>query len=513
VWSGEEIARLAGERDPNSKLGADVDVNPIQRTSQPVVLNETDQQRAQIIRRYRLYSYQPDEMITFMALSTLRQARGDPKLYQYGGLWIYPVGALVRVFAKPRSDQAYYLDHPEKFGRFYVIARLYVVAWALVGAWAVFWIARKISNDLLIASAATVCYATMPVVVNMAHEAKPHLPGAVLILLAIVAATKFVETGRSRWAILTGILCGAAFGMVLSSLVGFLILPLMTLMRPDPWRARIRITLASAACGLAFFALTNPYVIVHLIHDREILISNLQNSRNMYRAAPSLAGLLNASYLIGAGATPLLAALGGFFAIRSSLNRNVTGWLLGIIALVVLLPFALFATGKPGEYARFAVLPDIALGIAAVVGIGSRLRARGPRVIAMLALCAFTGLFCASYLWHFLRDASPRSTRIIAAERLQRLGRKGGRVLAINTEPAPYSMPPVDLFSWKLLLSDNPLPEDADVVIRTVDIPQSPAAGKDWDVDYWIHPRLAPTPMSWASKPYELTIREPLVRE
>src|SRR5204862_3527987 len=250
---------------------------------------------------YRLYSYQPDEMITFMALSTIRQARGDPKLYQYGGLWIYPVGVLVKLIAKPQADQAHYLDHPEEFGKFYVIARCYVVAWALVGAWAVFWMARKISGDLVIASAAMVCYATMPVVVNMAHEAKPHLPGAVLILLAIIAATKFVETGRARWAILAGILCCAAFGMVLSSLVGFLILPSMTLMRSDPWRDRIRVTLASAACGLAFFSLTNPYVIIHFFHDREILISNLQNSRNMYRAAPSLSGLLNASYLIGAG--------------------------------------------------------------------------------------------------------------------------------------------------------------------------------------------------------------------
>src|ERR1700733_9384548 len=84
IWSGQEIAQLAGER-ADSNLGADVQRNAAVRGS---FINETDQQRAQIVRRYRLYTYQPDEMITMMSLASMRG--GDPKLYQYGGLWIYP---------------------------------------------------------------------------------------------------------------------------------------------------------------------------------------------------------------------------------------------------------------------------------------------------------------------------------------------------------------------------------------------------------------------------------------
>ena len=63
------------------------------------MLNETDSQRAEIVRRYRLYSYQPDEMITFNALRQMKPGAGqlDPKLYQYGGLWVYPVGAMLKV--------------------------------------------------------------------------------------------------------------------------------------------------------------------------------------------------------------------------------------------------------------------------------------------------------------------------------------------------------------------------------------------------------------------------------
>ena len=51
----------------------------------------------------------------------------------------------------------------------------------------------------------------MPVVVNMAHEAKPHLPGAALMLCAIFCATNYVRTGHRRHWVGAGALCGAAF--------------------------------------------------------------------------------------------------------------------------------------------------------------------------------------------------------------------------------------------------------------------------------------------------------------
>src|SRR5207244_570896 len=94
-WSGARIEQLAPPE--NDRLGADVDSNPLIDRAHPLVLNQTDSQRAEVIRRYRLFSYHPDEMITFKALATIRRFRGDPRLYQYGGMWIYPVGALLKL--------------------------------------------------------------------------------------------------------------------------------------------------------------------------------------------------------------------------------------------------------------------------------------------------------------------------------------------------------------------------------------------------------------------------------
>src|SRR5687767_608078 len=93
-WTGQQILELAGGwgDDSGTRLGADVDLNPVAGRERVVVLNGTDAQRAEIVRRYRLFSYQPDEMLTLRALSRMKPGRGDldPRLYQYGGLWIYP---------------------------------------------------------------------------------------------------------------------------------------------------------------------------------------------------------------------------------------------------------------------------------------------------------------------------------------------------------------------------------------------------------------------------------------
>ncbi len=150
-------------------------------------------------------SYQPDEWNTLKALSEMKPGRGqfDPKLYQYGGLWVYPIGAFLKLAAlfhliDLRADAAWYLDHPDAFGRFYVVARLWSVAWGLAGVLTVFSLVRRIVGAVLFPTVAALCFMLMPVVVNMAHEAKPHLAGAVLMLLAVLAAARFVELGTRR---------------------------------------------------------------------------------------------------------------------------------------------------------------------------------------------------------------------------------------------------------------------------------------------------------------------------
>ncbi|MHC4698619.1 MAG: ArnT family glycosyltransferase [Planctomycetota bacterium] len=285
VWPGEKIYRLAGaDAKFSPDRGADVDVDPLRKTDdKPILLTATEEDVAKIYLRYRLYTYQPDEMITMMALAGMKPGRLDldPRLYQYGGLFIYPVGALIKLcgmlgLIDVRSDVVYYLDNPEESGKFYIVARAYAAAWGLLGVYVVFAIGRRLGGSRA-GLLAALLFTFMPVVVCMAHEGKPHLPGAVIMLLAVLFAMRHLsvraagfpgapgreasdangippesgnprglpidrdsippaahhdvdkeQTSRNWW--LMCVCCGAAFGMVLSSWPIFVLIPLVALL-------------------------------------------------------------------------------------------------------------------------------------------------------------------------------------------------------------------------------------------------------------------------------------------
>ena len=537
VWSGRRIMELTGDGRENAQTGADVDLNPMPQSDGPLPLNQTDRQRAEIIRRYRLFSYQPDEWNTMRSLAGMRPGQGklDPRLYQYGGLWVYPVGAMLKIASichliDLRSDLTWYLDHPEAFGRFYVVARLYAALWGLVGVAAVFWIMRRIVGGLWIPAAATFCCLSMPVVVNMAHEAKPHLPGAVLMLLAVIAAIRYVETGRRAWALTAGATCGAAFGMVLSTWPIFLILPVMLLRPPRRWPIDL---LWAGVLGLIVYAATNPYVPINAVCNREVLRSNLGASTAMYQAGRWHEGLTNSVRLVAEGASWPLAVAGviGALALAASAvrsrrgtpdeshARSATSWLLAVPAAMICIQFLSIGAGKPGEYGRFFLFPDITLALAAFAGIARWVRRpawRGGIVVSLMLLTALAG---GRYLAGFIRDSIAPTPRMLEAQCLRELARHGGQTLATYAEPAPYCLPPVDLFHWQLWLlpraaSPAALPTlSPDVVVRALDVAPSAASAvlpgyRRLPQQGFGFPHRFPTRISWAAKPFEIVVRE-----
>ncbi len=487
-----------------------MDLNPLDPSRSEIRLNETDERKAEILRRYRLFSYQPDEMITFRALGQMRpgEFKFDPRLYQYGGLWIYPVGAMLQLASMAGAveltpDLAFYLEHPEAFGRFYVVARLYTVMWGLVGIWAVFWIVRRQTGSDAVAGLGAMAYVLMPVVVNMVHEAKPHLPGAVLMLLAIIAATKYVETGKTRWWSLAGVGCGGAFGMVISALPIFIVPGVMVFLRRDDFGRRTRVMIFSMLIGAATYFVTNPYVGINLLFHREIIESNIGNSTAMYSAGRWWEGILDGGRFLAEGLSPVLMTagiVGGMSLLFHSSRRRTArqeddeprrrgdvGWLLATPAIVVTMQFIALAAEKPFEYARFGLFPGIALAIAACAGIHTLVESRRGRIIVFSILLALTAIPGIAYCRGFVRDARARTSRLAAAEML-REAMSGGGVLQVHAEPAPYILPPVDLFRWQWVLH----PGQGDM--PGVKIQKWPE--KD-----------SPTPMSWADQRFLVEIR------
>ncbi len=536
VWTGREILALVGERSADAARGADMDVNPLGYRDRIVWLNETDAQRAEIVLRYRLFTYHPDEMVTMMSLARMRPGQGDfdPRMYQYGGLWVYPVGALLRLAATCRlitltPDLAHYLDHPEDFGRFYVIARLYAAAWALVGIWAVFRIAHRLTRGSLSAAVtAAACFALMPVVVNGAHEAKPHLPGAVLTLLAVLAGMRCLDKDGRSWWIVSCVLSGAAVGMVLSAWPVVVVPIVLALLAPRIRAARFAKAGVGVIISLAVFLATNPYVFINLLRNRELIRQNLANTRAMFHIGPAGETTANALWLIGEG-TSIVLALAGLagiiaLAIRDwrtirtkppASPRFVAHWLLAAPAFLSLVQFAVFAHGQGGEYARFAMLVDATLGLAAVVALDAFTRYWNRRTICQIVLLFATAVPGAGYVWAYVRDYLPDTTRNVQAEHLADLQRGGARTLAVDRVPAPYCLPPVNLFEWRICLLPSEgyrLPGDVapDVLVRVVDRPRQPShvpSGYTW-LPFRHVAWLGDTEMSWADKPFVWLARQ-----
>ena len=526
---GEQIMRLAGERAEDPALGANVPQHLLEHRDRILLLNGTPADRAEILRRYRLYSLQPDENTLLMALARMRPARGDfdPRFYQYGGVFIYPVGAALKLasalhFIPLTPKVAYYIDHPALFGRFYIVARAVSALWGVLGIWPVFWIARRLSGGVWLPAAACVGYIFMPGVVNQAHEAKPHLAGAVLMLMAVIAACRYVETGRSRPALGAGILCGLAFGAVLSAVLVFVLLPIMVMLRGG--RGRRRALLIASAAGLLAYVVTNPYVAINLVRNRAVLRSNLTNSTEMYHVGGLREGIPNAIKLIGAGATPGFAMVGAvtiLAALRSARKEFTSGArggratlaiLLAAPSLLILMQFTALAAGKPAEYGRFALFLNIALMLAAIAGIGRLVRSRiigGVIVTALLLATIVSGL---NYLAGFIRDSLPHNSRLTAADMIRQLAGGEPESIAVWAEPAPYAVPPVNLVRTQLFLLPRdyvPVPghPPAQVLVRAEDFiaPIPP----QWAVDYdrFVIQPPHPTPLSWAAKPFVIYIR------
>lgn len=466
-----------------------------------------DVSRARILRRYRLYSDQPDEMISFRALAKMHPGdfQFDPKLYQYGGLWIYPLGAIVEAaskvgYATVTDDPTYYLDSPQAFARFYVLGRAYSAMWGLVAVWAVFAIVRRVAGGLLLPALAAICFTCMPVVVDLAHEAKPHLAGTALMLLAALAAGRYVETGRWKWIIWTAVACGASAGMVLWGIAALAVLPAMSVLRRDRGARVAAVWILGPLISAAIYFAANPYVTIHLAGDPTVLHSNLANTRAMYPAGGSASNLANAAVLVAAGMSWPLAILGtlsaAVLAVRRGESGRRIGWLLAPSAAIVLIDFTLFAANKPGEYARFAVFADTALMLAAFFALA---RFEGPsslRAVAGVILVVIAAVHGAAYEHGFLRDSSSDDSRAQAAAEID--GRltaaSQNPVLYVQQEPAPYCLPPVNLFRWRIVL----LPRDGQ-------IPSSLSPGilvKPEDSIKIFDPTA--TPISWANKAFDV---------
>lgn len=535
-WSPERFNAAAALNHRAQRIGgADTDADPLTNRSQIIDLTATDADRAAILRRYRLFTRQPDEMITLMALQRMkpRQLDFDPRLYQYGGAYIYLVGAMIGVakiagFVTITSDVNVYLRAPELFAPFYFIARLVSLAFAVAALVAVYRLGRRAAG-IIGGFSAMVVVAMLPVFITGALEAKPHLPSACMLLWATISALDYLRSPRWRYAILLGIQTGLAFGLVLTGLLGVALIIATALCAArgrhmPPAGAgpanHLRRLITSAVLFAAVYAATNPYVIYNAVANPDALRGNLGNSTAMYtgqieRAAAGAARIGQLT-IESVGWPVLCAGILGFIAMlrwrpREALLASSTA--IAIAAMGVLL-----GAGKPYEYARFLLLPSISLAICAAVFVRKAIPGRRffiTNAIAMTLLIGFARPF--PYLLSFVADATnDRETRRTAAEFIE-FNLPDDDAMGVVQEPAPYSIPPLDFSRSRVLLLPATAPDDPAAnslppwLVLTADDERA-FAGAWWLQHYHFVEKWAvadnPARITWANKPVYLFRRD-----
>lgn len=455
--AGRYNAAAALQQRQQRHGGADTDLNPLAQRDRIVNLTPDEAARAEILRRYRLFSRQPDEMITFMALQRMqpRQLDLDPKLYQYGGGYIYLVGATLAAGALTglvhlTSNVGAYLERPELFAAFYVVARCVTLVFGGLLLVAVWRLAARAAGRLA-GWLALVFVALTPVFITGALEAKPHLPAACLILWATLSALDYLERGLRRDAVRLGLQAGYAFGLVLTGIVGVVLWPVLLLARratapprasdaARPWRD----LLLAVALVAGVYLLTNPYIPYNLLFNRAALASNVGNSTAMYahqmQQVATGAGRVGTLLLEACGIGVIVAGAAGLVLLLRSRAREAA--IMIAPGLAMLLICVLLGAGKPAEFARFLLLPATLLCIAAACVLAAL--GRRQRVVAFaLALLGLLGMRSPAYVRAFIADARGHDSRYAAAVYLEEHARPGDS-FGVLQEPAPFAVPPLD---------------------------------------------------------------------
>jgi hypothetical protein len=146
----------------------------------------------------------------------------------------------------------------------------------------------------------------------------------------------------------------------------------------------------------------------------------------------------------------------------------------------------------------------LALGAAALVGA---LQLKGKeRVLLSLFLIGGTLFYGYRYDANFLLDGSAGSTRREAVSVISTCGQQS-QTLAVWAEPAPYCLPPVDLFKWHMVLmptgsSATDIPFGS-IGVRPVDaLTALPTGMKGYRLLGEV--KRPDSPISWANKPFEI---------
>jgi len=400
--------------------------------------------------RFKLYSVEADEMVSIMALARIKPKEGmlDPGFYQYGGAWLYPLGAwyysLAKIGLLPIANLETMISEPNRMDAVYFWGRTYDLVLVTLSSLVLFAALRFVSTPA-ISLLGMAIFLSLPATVMFSQVLKPHWPALLWIHSAFLLLTQSYRNRSLGY--LGGICLGFFLGMAVGSSIPNALFAIFTwlslLVAAIRGFTSFHILFFVPTTAILVMAVTNPFL---FLNWHAVTMEGATTSA-WYVFEPSIEALgafLWNSIGFGFGFPLLIAGIFGvFFAlIMGGTNRNIS---LAILFSCLLISALTAAQNHWHTNYRYAVY--LAPAILFVLAMAHfRLKTVVFSGILLITLIQATPLKLA----YIDENDIEHSTRLLAAKWIDENIPEGDSLCLGSNTPAPFEVPPFQFSRLKV---------------------------------------------------------------
>lgn len=456
--------------------------------------------------RYKLYSIEADEVVNIIALARIKPGRlqFDPGFYQYGGAYLYPLGAWYFALSKlgiihigPFQQM---LKNPQAMDRVWIAGRAFTLIAFALSAFLLFLALRDIAPPAVVLAALAI-YLFCPATIMFSQVMKPHwyallwANGALLILVRTFQRHR-MNTGAE---LLLAACLGLAVGTVTTfALFAVLVWGAMMWLVAQKAIARAALVRVPILAMVVFIA-SNPYYVLnwHAVQTERVRTENwFQPAFNLHE----LATFIHTSLFSGFGFA--LTIVVGAIAIWRLFAGPLPARLLAIALLVPVGIIAGITANLDTWTVNFRYVAYLLPAALLFLAIW-----RWPFRTPVLILCAAATAAQAIplKLAYFDENSTAHSTRLLAAAWIDANIPKTAPICLVTKELVPYEVPPFRFDQYKLSTPDSP---DCKWLVQVERYPASVRVNQQFSIVKRFTPRLSPQafPLVWGHINPQITI-------